>query len=113
MSVVNESALEPGAPILADKGYSSADNRCDLEEAGYLDLIMYKASRGHHLSEGKRVVNQAISRVRGSVERAFGSMKKHYGLGRARYLGVAKVDMQLTLSAMAFNLKKAAIMAVG
>lgn len=113
MNVVNESALEPGAPVLADKGYSSADNRCDLEDAGYFDLIMYKASRGHPLSEAQRMVNQTISRVRGSVERAFGTMKKHYGLGRARYLGVPKVGMQLMLSAMAFNLKKAAILAGG
>ena len=38
-------------------------------------------------------------------------MKKHYGLARARYLGLAKMNMQLMLSAMAFNLKKAAILA--
>lgn len=110
MNVVDESGLETGAPVLADKGYSSAANRCDLEDAGYCDLIMYKASRGHPLSEAQRTVNRAISKVRGSVERAFGSMKKHYGLGRARYLGTAKMTMQLMLSAMAFNLKKAALM---
>ena len=49
-------------------------------------------------------MNRAIATVRGAVERAFGSMKKHYGLGRARYLGTAKVGMQFLLSAMAFNL---------
>ena len=65
---------------------------------------MYKAARGHPLSEAQRMVNKAISRVRGVVERAFGSMKKHYGLARAKYLGLAKVNMQLMLSAMAFNL---------
>lgn len=113
MSVVKESALEPGAPVMADKGYSSRANRCDLEEAGYGDLIMYKASRGHPLNQAQRQVNRLISRIRGSVERAFGSMKKHYGLGRARYLGVGKVGMQLMLSAMAFNLKKAAGMVSG
>jgi len=98
---------------LADKGYSSADNRCDLEEARYFDLIMYRAARARPLSEAQRLVNQAISSVRGSVERAFGSMKKHYGLGRARYIGVAKMGMQLMLSAMAFNLRKAALLAGG
>lgn len=113
MSVIDESGLEKGAPVLADKGYSSAANRCDLEEAGCFDLIMYKAARGHPLNEAQRAVNRAISMVRGSVERAFGSMKKHYGLARARYLGTAKVTMQLMLSAMAFNLKKAALLARG
>lgn len=113
MDVVGETGLQSGAPVLADKGYSSSANRCDLQEAGYFDLIVYKASRGHPLSEAQRTVNRAISKVRGSVERAFGSMKKHYGLARARYLGVAKVTMQLMLSAMAFNLKKAALLVGG
>lgn len=111
MKVVKEAGLEEGAPVFADKGYSSRANRCDLEEAGYCDLIMYKASRGHPMPEPERKVNRAISAVRGSVERAFGSMKKHYGLGRARYLGLAKMGMQLILSAIAFNLKKAALLA--
>lgn len=113
MAVVQASGLDKGAPVLADKGYSSADNRCDLKEAGYCDLIMYKAARGHPLSEAQRLVNRAISGARGSVERAFGSMKKHYGLARARYLGLAKMNLQLLLSAMAFNLKKAALLAGG
>jgi IS5 family transposase len=113
MNVVEQAKLETGAPVLADKGYSSAANRCDLDKAGFFDLIMYKAARGHPLSEAQRSVNHAISRVRGSVERAFGSMKKHYGLSRAKYLGVGKVSMQLMLCAMAFNLKKAALMAGG
>ena len=113
MNVVKASGLQEGAPVLADKGYSSAGNRCDLEKSGYFDLIMYKAARGHPLSEAQRMVNKAVSRVRGVVERAFGSMKKHYGLARAKYLGLAKMNMQLMLSAMAFNLKKAALLAGG
>jgi transposase, IS5 family len=112
-NVVDQSKLETGAPVLADKGYSSAANRCDLGKAGYFDLIMYRAARGHPLSEAQRRVNHAISRVRGSVKRAFGSMKKHYGLSGAKYLGVGKVSMQLMLCAMAFNLKKAALMVGG
>ncbi|MFH2126947.1 MAG: transposase [Pseudomonadota bacterium] len=99
---------------MADKGYSSADNRCDLEQAGYFDLIMYKVSRpGPPSKRGTRDGEPSISRLRGSVERAFGSMKTHYGLNRARHLGVAKMGMQLMLSAMAFNLKKAALLAGG
>lgn len=113
MAVVNNAELKKDAPVLADKGYSSKDNRGGLAKAGLFDLIMYKATRGHPLSEAQRRVNKAISRVRCSVERAFGSMKKHYGLARARYLGLAKMNMQLMLSAMAFNLKKAAILAGG
>lgn len=100
MNVVEQASLEAGAPVLADKGYGSAANRCDLN----------KAARGHPLSEAQRGVNHAIAGVRGVVERAFGGMKKHHGLARARYLGLAKMNLQLMLCAMAFNLKKAARM---
>lgn len=110
MNVVGESGLENGAPVFADKGYASAENRCDLEDAGYFDGIMYKGARNHPLGWAEKAVNRAIATVRGAVERAFGSMKKHYGLERARYLGTAKVGMQFLLSAMAFNLKKAALL---
>ena len=72
---------------------------------------MYKAARGYPLSKAKRLLNRAASEVRGPVERAFDSMKKHYGLARAKYLGPAKMHKQLLLSAMAFNLKKAALLA--
>ena len=42
MNVVGESGLEDGGPVFADKGYASADNRCDLEDAGWL-------FRWHHI----------------------------------------------------------------
>jgi IS5 family transposase len=84
MNVVGESGLEDGAPVFADKGYASAENRCDLEDAGYFDGIMYKGARNHPLGWAEKTVNRAIATVRGAVERAFGSMKKHYGLERAR-----------------------------
>ncbi|MFH1060777.1 MAG: transposase [Pseudomonadota bacterium] len=79
-----------------------------VEKAGYFDGIMYKAARNRPLSEAQRLVNKAIGRVRGKVERAFGPLKKDHRMARARYLGTAKVGLQLLLDAMAFNLKKAA-----
>jgi IS5 family transposase len=39
------------------------------------------------------------------VERTFGTLKKWYGLTRARYLGLAKVQGQVMLNSIAFNLK--------
>ena len=73
--------------------------------------LSYKAARNRPLSEAQRLVNKAISRVRGKVERAFGTLKKDHRMARARYLGTAKVGLQLLLDAMAFNLKKAARLA--
>ena len=111
MTVVKKCGLGKGSPVFADKGYSGAKYRGQLEEAGYFDGIMYKAARSHPLPEPQRLVNRAISRFRGRVERAFGTLKKDHRMARARYLGAAKVGLQLLLDAMAFNLKKAARMA--
>ena len=107
MAVVRGCGLDEGAPVFADKGYSGQQYRQELEEAGYFDGIMYKAARSRPLSEPQRLVNRAISRFRGRVERAFGTLKRNHRMARARYLGAAKVGLQLLLDAMAFNLKKA------
>ncbi|BEQ15153.1 hypothetical protein FAK_22190 [Desulfoferula mesophila] len=72
---------------------------------------MYKAARNRPLSEPQRLVIRAISRFRCRAERAFGTLKRDHRMARARYLGAAKVGLQLLLDAMAFNLKKAVRMA--
>lgn len=110
MEVVRESGAVEGSMVFADKGYASAYNRCDLEENGLTDGIMYKAARGKELTPAQKLMNRTISRVRGKVERAFGTLKRDYGFQRARYLGTLKVKLELMLNAMAFNLKKAALM---
>jgi len=110
MKVVEESGIPKGAMVLADKGYARAENRRSLEEAGLTDGIMYKAGRGRKLSPDEKLMNRVISRLRGKVERAFGTLKRDYGFHRARYLGCAKVRLEFLLNAMAFNLKKAALM---
>ena len=110
MAVVEESGVPRGAMVLADKGYASHKNRMALEERGLTDGIMYKAGRGKKLSEAERLMNRVISRLRGKVERAFGTLKRDYGFHRTRYLGCAKVKLEFLLNAMAFNLKKAALM---
>jgi IS5 family transposase len=111
MAVVKGCGLEKGAPVFADKGYSGQQYRQQLEDAGYFDGIMYRAARNRPLSEPQRLINRAISRFRGRVERAFGTLKRDHRMARARYLGAAKVGLQLLLDAMAFNLKKAVRMA--
>ena len=110
MEVVKESKTPKGSMVMADKGYASRDNRCDLEENHITDGIMYKAARGRKLTEAEKLMNRVISGIRGKVERAFGTLKKDYGFQRTRYLGIAKVKMEFLLNAMAFNLKKAALM---
>ena len=111
MNVVTKCGLSEGSPVFADKGYYGKEYSKALEKEGLFDGIMYKAFKNRPLSEAERAVNRAISRFRGRVERAFGTLKKDHRMARARYLGCAKVGLQLILDAIAFNLKKAARMA--
>lgn len=109
--VIDECKPVKGSMVFADKGYASTKNRIGLEEAGFTDGIMYKAARNRPLTEPQKLMNRVISGLRYKVERAFGTLKRDYGFHRARYLGCAKVKSQFLLSAIAFNLKKAALMA--
>ena len=112
MAVVKKCGLEEGSPVFADKGYYGQEYSKALLDEGLFDGIMYKAFKNRPLSEAERKVNRAISRFRGLVERAFGNLKKDHRMARARYLGAAKVGLQLMLDAIAFNLKKAVGMAM-
>jgi IS5 family transposase len=105
--VLEESGLPSGACISADKGYAGEPNRKYLADNGYLDGIMRKAYRNKPLPEEDKKRNTAISKIRWIVERSFGTLKKVHGFVRARYLGRAKVELELHLQALAHNLRKA------
>jgi IS5 family transposase len=50
--------------------------------------------------------NQPIHRVRGRIEKIFGTWKRSYGLRRMRWNGLAKAAIQIRLTAIAYNLKR-------
>ena len=101
--------LPPGVSgVLADKGFASAANRETLAQKGLADFIMHKASRGKPLAPWWSALNKMIGRVRYKVERAFGTLKRQFGMARARYMGFAQVHAQMVMAAINFNLLKAA-----
>lgn len=53
-------------------------------------------------------VNQADSGVRCTVERVFGALKQHYGMAKARYLGLSRnrTRTRFELMCVAHNLKR-------
>ena len=107
-TIIQEAKPQKGAFILADKGYSSKNNRNYLGTLGFKDGIMHKANVGKKLTELQKNMNAKISSVRGIVERTFGTLKEKYSFHRAKYLGIIKLKGQFLLSAMVLNLKKAA-----
>ncbi len=93
--------------VLADKAYASKANRASLR-GKHRDGIMRKAARNRPLRASEKRFNRMISKRRFRVEQCFGTMKRLFGLHRARYFGVAKVHAQLAMAAIGQNLLKAA-----
>lgn len=106
-TVVDASQLPAGTRVYADKGYTSKNNSQALHDRSLKNGIMSKAVRNRELTKRERIRNRLISPTRSIVERSFGTLKQFYGLARASYMGIAKVEGEFLLCAMAFNLKKA------
>jgi len=104
--LVQASRLQAKSRVYADKGYTSAVNRRLLKQNKYKDGIMNRAYRNKPLTEPERKRNKLISKKRCIVERVFGTLKQHYGMARASYLGTFKVQGELLLVSLAYNLKR-------
>jgi len=60
------------------------------------------------MNAAKRAWNATISPVRARIEKVFGTTKRSYGLGQARYMGRPRVSLQVHLTFIAYNLRRAA-----
>jgi transposase, IS5 family len=107
LSAAQDNGLKPDR-VYADKGYASAANRAYLRKQGIKSAIMHSAKRNTPLTPRQHQSNKLISKVRYIVEQAFGTLKRKFGMHRASYMGTLKVNAQMTLKAMCFNLLKAA-----
>jgi len=94
--------------LYADAAYSSKEARDKLELLGIDDQVQRKGYRGRPLSEADRVRNQEIAVTRSGGERPFATYKRHYGLARTRFMGLAKNTTVFGLAAMAANIRKGA-----
>ena len=53
-----------------------------------------------------KAINGPIHKMRGRIEKIFGTAKQHYGLRRMAHRGIAKATLQVMLTAIAYNLKR-------
>jgi len=105
--LVTDSHLLEKTRVYADKGYTSVKNSEFLKSEKCKDGIMDRAWRNKPLTARERTRNKQISQRRYIVERVFGTLKQHYGIARASYIGILKVQGELLLSSLAYNLKRA------
>lgn len=90
----------------ADKAYDSAKNHKILQEKNVENGILMKGTRKRKLSKVEKMCNRILSKLRCPVERVFGTLKRSYRYNRARYLGLRKNSLQLTIMSMAYNLRR-------
>ncbi len=50
-----------------------------------------------------------MGRIRRRIEKIFGTWKRSYGLRRMRWRGLARTALQVRLTAMAYNLRRALV----
>jgi len=99
-------APEDTAAIYADKIYDTKRARAWLRERGITNGILKKGALHIKLSPKDIQQNHQKGLVRRNIERIFGNFKQWQGYRRVRYLGLAKNQLELTLKAVAYNLKR-------
>jgi len=90
--------------VKADKGYKSKKNDTILQQKRLRNHIMNKAAKNRKLTEREIQFNKIVSKTRYKVERTFGSIKRWFGGGVARYVGLSKMHTQHLMEAIAYNL---------
>ena len=90
----------------ADSAYQSEKHEQWLSEHRVENRLTKRAYRNRPLSKQDKEFNRLHSRVRSTVERVFGVLKQHYGLAKARYLGVVRNRTRFELMCVAHNIKR-------
>jgi IS5 family transposase len=94
--------------IYADKIYETKANQAWLRVRSIQSGIQKKGARHIKLSPQDHQDNRLKGRVRQQIERIFAHFKQWQFYRRVRYLGLAKNQLELTLKAVAYNLKRLA-----
>jgi IS5 family transposase len=89
------------------RGYASQSNKEMLRAKKTKNGLMEKAKRNKPLSSWQKVFNRMISKVRYRIEQGFGTLKRKFKFVRVAYFTTLKVQGQMALKAIAFNLLKA------
>lgn len=99
--------------VYADMAYDSARMRDRLARGGIGNAVMRRPNKHHRLGPDDIARNNAIGHIRGRVEGLFGTLKRSYRRQRLRYIGLAKNTLDLLLTLLAINLRRARLLSNG
>jgi IS5 family transposase len=95
--------------VWADSAYDSGRFKARIRRGGGTAMIVRRIHKGSRSAwnGAKRAWNATIHPVRCRIEKVFGTSKRSYGLDRARYMGRPRVSLQVHLTFIAYNLRRA------
>lgn len=95
------------AVVWADGAYHSHARQARLKAAGIKPRLARRANKHQRvLSPRLKHYNRLIARHRAAVKTTFATLKNRMKLVRIRYRGLVKASAQITLAAIAFNLRR-------
>jgi transposase, IS5 family len=98
--------------VMADAAYHTHARQARLAAAGVKARLMRRANKHHpELPPRLKRYNRLIARRRAAVETTFATLKNRMQFTRIRYRGLVKAAAQITLCAIAFNLRRWAAIA--
>lgn len=92
--------------VLADAAYDTHARRARLKAEGKKSRIARRPNKHHALSPRLKVFNRLVARRRAPVETTFATLKNRMNLTVIRYVGLAKASAQITMAAIAFNMRR-------
>ena len=93
--------------VMADAAYDTKARRARLKAEGRKPRIIRRPNKHHpELPPRLKHYNNLIARRRAAVETTFATLKNRMKLRRIRYVGLIKAAAQLTLAAIAFNMRR-------
>ena len=96
--------------VYADSACKSPKNDELFVLKGLINKVLKRAYSNKPLSEEWNQFNRLASGVRRTVERVFGTLKLHYGMSKARYLGLTRNRIRFGLLSLTHNVKRSARM---
>ena len=94
--------------VYADSAYKSQKHDEWLEDHHVDNKVVERAYRNTPLTPEQKKKNQRHSGTRCTVERVFGVLKLHYGMGQARYLGLTRNSIRIGVMCLAYNFRRGA-----
>ncbi len=105
---LREGLIDPAntaSDVWADTAYRSAANEAYLSKAGRVSRIHRKKPKGKPMPKAVARADATKSKVRARVEHVFAEQKGRMGLF-IRTIGIARAEATITLTNMAFNMKR-------